>query len=650
MALATALALPIAGTRAATLTPEALTRVTQATFEVVQRKPEIDPLTYEKALPLELVPYRERTDKYRSVGTAFAVAGDRYVTAAHVLAVGAGSQFGLPALRDRDGKIYPITRVLKYSTSEDYAVFTVTGANPVPPLEIRARPALNSAVFAVGNALGEGIVIRDGVYTSDTPEERDGRWDWIRFSAAASPGNSGGPLVDRQGRVIGVVLRKSPSENLNYAVAIQQIESGSSSAATLEYRNKVSFLVLQATSVANDTEHIALPLPIAEFYAAMQKISLALMTRVQLDLLAQHRDEIFPVGKNSEQLLSSFYTAVFPRLVRQRADGVWDAQAPKLETAQLPENGLIESGTGSDGGVLRLKRPDDVALADLAGDSKRYMELLLKGYVLRRQVGSDSVRITSLGAAADESSHLDRWGRPWQIRYWLVPYDDTVVVSTALPTPEGYIAILANVPSAVRELTIANAEAITDFVALAYRGTLSEWGSYLGAAIERPRVFSGMAIAYDERKRFEFKSPRFGLELKPSELAAGPSSVLTLSFNFYRDGDRATWDLAGLTLVDAIPQTRALVVWRHVRPAPGLPDGFKTNWDAVVNGKPPFHGKPYVYNGRALIGATVEASAVRSHQLPVAYTLTLALEGVQNPREMEKVFYDVQRSFYNHEH
>jgi hypothetical protein len=69
-----------------------------------------------------------------------------------------------------------------------------------------------------GNALGEGIIIRDGLYTSDTPEEREGRWKWIRFSAAASPGNSGGPLVDRKGRVIGVVLRKSPSENLNVAV------------------------------------------------------------------------------------------------------------------------------------------------------------------------------------------------------------------------------------------------------------------------------------------------------------------------------------------------------------------------------------------------------------------------------------------------
>ena len=78
-------------------------------------------------------------------------------------------------------------------------------------------------MFAVGNALGEGVVIRDGVYTSDSPEEQDGKWNWLRFTAAASPGNSGGPLVDRHGQLIGVVLRKSPSENLNYALSIAQV-------------------------------------------------------------------------------------------------------------------------------------------------------------------------------------------------------------------------------------------------------------------------------------------------------------------------------------------------------------------------------------------------------------------------------------------
>jgi serine protease Do len=81
-------------------------------------------------------------------------------------------------------------------------------------------------VLAVGNAFGEGVVIRDGLYTSATDEDQDGRWKWIRFSAAASPGNSGGPLLDGDGKVIGIVIGKSPNENLNYSLPIARVLGG----------------------------------------------------------------------------------------------------------------------------------------------------------------------------------------------------------------------------------------------------------------------------------------------------------------------------------------------------------------------------------------------------------------------------------------
>jgi serine protease Do len=39
----------------------------------------------QKPLPLNLLPYYERNDAYRSVGTAFALGHNTFVTAAHVL-------------------------------------------------------------------------------------------------------------------------------------------------------------------------------------------------------------------------------------------------------------------------------------------------------------------------------------------------------------------------------------------------------------------------------------------------------------------------------------------------------------------------------------------------------------------------------------
>ena len=65
-------------------------RVRAATFEVVQKKPDDGAVTYDRPLPLELIPYQQRIDKYRSIGTAFSIGGNRYVTASHVFALGSG--------------------------------------------------------------------------------------------------------------------------------------------------------------------------------------------------------------------------------------------------------------------------------------------------------------------------------------------------------------------------------------------------------------------------------------------------------------------------------------------------------------------------------------------------------------------------------
>src|SRR3984957_11952376 len=308
-----------AAASAATLAPGVQQKLSGATFEVVLAKPASDPLTYEKPLPLELIPYRERTDKFQSIGTAFAIGANRFVSAAHVIGAGNGSQYGPLALRTASGTIYQIDKIIKYSSSEDYAVFSVLAPPVIVPLETRPRPPLNTPVFAVGNALGGGVVVRDGLYTSDTPEELDGRWQWLRFSAAASPGNSGGPLIDRNGKVVGVVLRKSPNENLNFALAIGQVLDGSEEGGVVEARSSYRTMVMKATDSVSLKETIALPKSLDEFYAAAHQISINWVTKLHSDFMKNHADAMFPLG-NSEQLLATVYAESFPKLISQ-SDG-----------------------------------------------------------------------------------------------------------------------------------------------------------------------------------------------------------------------------------------------------------------------------------------------------------------------------------------
>jgi S1-C subfamily serine protease len=139
----------------ASVSPELQQAIRASTFEVVMRKPEKDRVTYEKPLPLDLLPFHERNDAYQSIGTAFSLGHNTYVTAAHVLDLGIDSQYGPPALRKSDGTIFAIDRIMRFSLHEDFVVFSLV-SDPAPVgFSANREPKLDDPVLAVGNAFGE---------------------------------------------------------------------------------------------------------------------------------------------------------------------------------------------------------------------------------------------------------------------------------------------------------------------------------------------------------------------------------------------------------------------------------------------------------------------------------------------------------------
>ena len=86
------------------------------------------------------------------------------------------------------------------------------GAPPLWQRPLRAKPAQGDELLLVGSPYGFEGTVTTGVVSRVT-----GRW--IQTDAAANPGNSGGPAVDRTGQVVGVLLRGG-GENLNFAVPI----------------------------------------------------------------------------------------------------------------------------------------------------------------------------------------------------------------------------------------------------------------------------------------------------------------------------------------------------------------------------------------------------------------------------------------------
>ena len=92
----------------------------------------------------------------------------------------------------------------------------------VAPAVLGSSPQVGDQVFAVGNPLGLVASLSAGVVSGldRTFTLGDGRTlsGMIQFDAAVNPGNSGGPLLNAEGQVIGIVTGlANPAGTDNFA-------------------------------------------------------------------------------------------------------------------------------------------------------------------------------------------------------------------------------------------------------------------------------------------------------------------------------------------------------------------------------------------------------------------------------------------------
>ncbi|MBU2044913.1 MAG: trypsin-like peptidase domain-containing protein [Candidatus Omnitrophica bacterium] len=123
----------------------------------------------------------------------------------------------------KNGKTYPVTGIIDYDVERDICVLKIDAyglttaslgnANQLEP---------GSKVFVIGAPLGLEYSITDGLYSG---KRKDLNRDVLQFSAPISPGNSGGPLLDPQGKVVGITTFIKPAgQNLNFAIPINEVK------------------------------------------------------------------------------------------------------------------------------------------------------------------------------------------------------------------------------------------------------------------------------------------------------------------------------------------------------------------------------------------------------------------------------------------
>jgi len=616
---------------------KAIEFINDATFEVVTPKPTKDSLTYEKPLPLDLIPYAIRNDRYYSIGTAFAIGPDRLVSASHVMNMGMESQFKEVFLRDRAGKIYAIDKISKFADNRDFIVFSLKGKKVAHPFEVNAQPLLNQRVYAVGNALGQGIVVRDGLLTSTTPEEENGKWQWLRFSAAASPGNSGGPLLDRTGKVIGIVLRKSENENLNYALPISEVLGARENIAVShdKARYTIDNMDMSKTRVF-DKEY---PLPKSydelnrELIANYATISATLLR----EFLAENRDAVFPNGSGSLPLLNDISSNIFPTIIKKADDGNWKSFYPSdKKRAELGNNGYLIYGGLINSMFLNLQKPDDIKTADLYRDSKLFMDLILKGVYFTRDIGGEKIKIVSLGKAQEEYTFVDSWKRKWLVRSWPLEYADEMVVTFSLPVPGGCISIVKTGQTGqVNVGKIPDLKVLADFVHLSYYGTFEQWQEFLQQKELLPDAFADIDLTFDYDRKFNYKSKRLSFSSTPEIMAIAKNSDLQLLFGFFRDGNKVVWDVEGVVVGEDKNTSTNFNIIREMRPPRELNDSYQSDWEKMVKQKFPYNRSSFFNDGATIIKMARPLEGVAAEQTPFFYNISYKKLGNAEQKEME---------------
>lgn len=164
----------------------------------------------------------EQMQEARSLGSGFIISADGIVvTNNHVIEGAEEIEVYLT-----DGTRLPATIVGK-DDKTDLAVLKVDAGHELPFVEFgdSDRAVVGDWVMAIGNPFGLGGSVTLGIVSARNRDIQSGPYDqFIQTDAAINQGNSGGPLFDMDGKVVGIntaiIARGGSSLGIGFAVPV----------------------------------------------------------------------------------------------------------------------------------------------------------------------------------------------------------------------------------------------------------------------------------------------------------------------------------------------------------------------------------------------------------------------------------------------
>lgn len=141
----------------------------------------------------------------------------------------------VPKLADRvwvtlnDGRQFPAS-VKGYDEGTDIALLEIVpSGKPLPAAELGDSDSVRVGewVLAVGNPLGLDHTVTLGIVSAKGRSDFGGQYDdFLQTDAAINPGNSGGPLVNSNGKIVGInTLILERTQGLSFSIPINTLKA-----------------------------------------------------------------------------------------------------------------------------------------------------------------------------------------------------------------------------------------------------------------------------------------------------------------------------------------------------------------------------------------------------------------------------------------
>jgi S1-C subfamily serine protease len=168
-------------------------------------------------------------------GTAFCIdAAGWFVTCKHVTDEASDGKVSLILNAGEKNQTILEAKIVRGDEANDLALLKVTEGGPYVALPLGKVSGLmeTARLTAFGYPFGESLALAEGTYPaiSVSPgaitslRKKDGKLEMIQLDASLNPGNSGGPVLDSDGRVVGIVNAGIEGASVNFAIPVSHLQ------------------------------------------------------------------------------------------------------------------------------------------------------------------------------------------------------------------------------------------------------------------------------------------------------------------------------------------------------------------------------------------------------------------------------------------